>query len=142
MDIRTLEGIDYKDILNVFNESFSDYFVPFKLSEEQLISKINTDNTDLELSVGVFDNQRLVAFILHGIEIINNQNVAYNGATGVIPQKRGSGLTKQMYLFILPILGWYTPPNIRSIVLLPEPFSPIMPSRSPRFKLRLILVNA
>lgn len=104
MDIRTLEGIDYKDILNVFNESFSDYFVPFKLSEEQLISKINTDNTDLELSVGVFDNQRLVAFILHGIEIINNQNVAYNGATGVIPQKRGSGLTKQMYLFILPIL--------------------------------------
>jgi len=36
MEIKTLEDIDKKDILNVFNESFSDYFIPFKLSEEQL----------------------------------------------------------------------------------------------------------
>jgi len=104
MEIKTLEDIDKKDILNVFNESFSDYFIPFKLSEEQLTSKMLADKTDLNLSVGVFENEILIAFILHGFDKINNEKVIYNGGTGVIPKKRGSGLTKQMYLFILPLL--------------------------------------
>lgn len=104
MEIKSLEGIDNKEILSVFNESFSDYFVPFKLTEDQLTSKMIADKTDLELSVGVFENQKLIAFILHGLDTINNQKVVYNGGTGVIPEKRGSGLTKQMYLFNLPIL--------------------------------------
>ena len=104
MEIRSLEGIGNKDILNVFNESFSDYFVPLKLTSKQLTSKMIADKTDLQLSVGVFENQKLIAFILHGFDTINNQKVVYNGGTGVIPEKRGSGLTKRMYSFNLPIL--------------------------------------
>ena len=104
MEIKTLKGINKKDILNVFNESFSDYFIPIKLTEEILNSKMLADKTDLNLSVGVFENDTLIAFILHGFDVINNEKVIYNGGTGVIPNKRGSGLTKQMYLFILPIL--------------------------------------
>jgi len=104
MEIKSLKGIDINVILMVFNESFSDYFVPFKLTEEQLTSKMIVDKTDLELSVGVFENKKLIAFILHGLDRINNQKIVYNGGTGVIPGKRGFGLTKQMYLFNLPIL--------------------------------------
>ena len=104
MEIKSLKGTSRKDILNAFNKSFSDYFVPFKLNEEQLASKMIADKTDLELSVGVFENQKLIAFILHGFDIINNENVVYNGGTGVIPKKRGLGLTKQMYIFSLPVL--------------------------------------
>ena len=84
MEIRTLAGIDNIKILTVFNESFSDYFVPFKLTEEQLESKMIADKVDLELSVGVFENQKLIAFMLQGFDIINNQKVVYNGGTGVI----------------------------------------------------------
>lgn len=105
MKIKTLEGIDIKEILKTFNDSFSDYFVPFKLTEAQLISKIKIDKTDFSLSVGVFENGKLIAFILHGFDTINNQKVIYNGGTGVIPEKRGLGLTKEMYLFILPLLA-------------------------------------
>lgn len=104
MEIKTLEGTDIKEILNVFNNSFSDYFIPFKLTKEQLASKMIADKTDLNLSVGVFEKGNLIAFILHGFDIINNQKVVYNGGTGVIPKKRGAGLTKQMYFFILPLL--------------------------------------
>ncbi|UII75732.1 GNAT family N-acetyltransferase [Flagellimonas sp. HMM57] len=104
MEIKNLQGIDNKEILSVFNTSFSDYFVPFKLTEEQLASKMIVDKTNLELSVGVFENKKLIAFILHGIDTINNQKVVYNGGTGVIPKKRGSGLTKQMYRYNLPVL--------------------------------------
>lgn len=104
MEIKTLRGINIKDILNVFNESFSDYFIPFQLSEEQLTSKMLADKVNLDLSVGVFENSNLIAFILHGFDKINNEKIIYNGGTGVIPKKRGSGLTKQMYHFILPLL--------------------------------------
>lgn len=104
MEIENLKGTNCKDILNVFNKSFSDYFVPFRLTEEELVSKMIADKTDLELSVGVFENQKLIAFILHGFDILNNQKVVYNGGTGVIPEKRGLGLTKQMYSYNLPVL--------------------------------------
>jgi ribosomal protein S18 acetylase RimI-like enzyme len=105
MEIKTLERVNKTEILNVFNRSFSDYFIPFKLTKEQLLSKMLVDKTDLNLSVGVFEEGKLIAFILHGLDIINSQKMAYNGGTGVIPEKRGSGLTKQMYHFILPYLA-------------------------------------
>jgi ribosomal protein S18 acetylase RimI-like enzyme len=104
MEIKTLEGISEKEIVNVFNDSFSDYFISFKLTEEQLTSKMLADKTDLNLSVGVFEKGKLIAFILHGFDIINNKKILYNGGTGVIPQKRGFGLTNQMYQFIMPLL--------------------------------------
>ncbi len=104
MEIKSLEGVNNTDILNVFNESFSDYFIPFKLTKEQLISKMISDKIDLELSVGVFENKKLIAFILHGLDTINSQKIVYNGGTGVIPKKRGLGLTKRMYQFALPVL--------------------------------------
>lgn len=104
MEINTLKGVKTKDILNVFNESFSDYFIPFQLTEKQLVSKMLADKVNLNLSVGVFENGKLIAFILNGFDKINNEKIIYNGGTGVIPKKRGSGLTKQMYHFILPVL--------------------------------------
>lgn len=103
-EIKTLDGLTTKEILSTFNTSFSDYFISLKLTEEQLNSKMLVDKTNLSLSVGVFENKKLIAFILHGIGTVNNKKVAYNGGTGVIPEKRGSGLTKQMYRFILPLL--------------------------------------
>ncbi|MEL6720603.1 MAG: GNAT family N-acetyltransferase [Bacteroidota bacterium] len=103
--INTLEEVTIDQILTVFNEAFSDYFIPFKLTKEQLSTKLLVDKTDLSLSVGVFENEKLIAFILHGIDKIDNQRVAYNGGTGVIPEKRGAGLTKEMYRFILPLLA-------------------------------------
>ena len=105
MEIKTLENVNETDILKVFNHSFSDYFIPFKLTKEQLVSKMLADKTDLTLSVGVFKGGELISFILHGVDIINGQKVAYNGGTGVIPEERGLGLTKQMYQFILPYLN-------------------------------------
>lgn len=104
MQIKTLKDTSTKELFQVFNLSFSDYFVPLKLTEEQLKTKLIADKIDLNLSVGVFKEGHLIAFILHGIDTINQEKWAYNGGTGVIPKQRGQGLTKQMYQFILPKL--------------------------------------
>jgi len=104
MKIKTLEGTSSKALVNAFNASFADYFTPFQLSKEQLISKMAADKTDLSLSVGAFDNEKLSGFILHGFDVVDNLKVVYNGGTGVIPEQRGAGLTKKMYQYVLPIL--------------------------------------
>ena len=102
MQFISLTNTSEKDILDVFNLSFSDYFVPLKMTAEQLSTKIKADNVDLELSVGVLHEGQLVAFILHGSNIIDGRKILYNGGTGVIPTQRGQALAKRMYEFILP----------------------------------------
>lgn len=104
MEIKKLNNIDPEILLNTFNYSFSDYLVPFHLSIEQLKFKIISDKIDFNLSVGVFEQNQLCGFILHGKQLIDGKNVVYNGGTGVIPEKRGLGLVIKMYQFILPKL--------------------------------------
>ncbi len=104
MKIKTLQGVDVANILQAFNGAFSDYFVPFQLTLEQLKTKMNVDKINLDYSVGVFDGEKLVAVILHGVDYLEGKKVVYNGGTGVIPEYRGQALTRQMYEFILPIL--------------------------------------
>lgn len=105
MEITTLEGLDTTSLVRAFNAAFADYFIPFRLSREQLHAKMLADRIDLSLSVGVFDQGTLIAFILHGFGIMDHKKVVYNGGTGVIPEKRGLGLTRKMYGFILPLLA-------------------------------------
>ncbi|KUY17408.1 GNAT family acetyltransferase [Elizabethkingia miricola] len=104
MKIQTLEKIDTSQILQVFNESFADYLVPMKLTEEQLEFKMRSDKTDKSLSVMVQDGEKPVAFILHGKQLIDGKLVVYNGGTGVIPENRKSGWVREMYDLILPVL--------------------------------------
>ena len=102
--LRTLENISTEKLLEVFNLSFSDYIVPFSLTKEQLEDKIQSDNIILEFSVGAFEDNQLIAFILHGYDTINNLKLVYNAGTGVIPAKRGNKLTTKLYKYALTIL--------------------------------------
>jgi len=104
MKFKTLENTTTKAILEVFNKSFADYFVPFQLSEDQLKSKMKSDRIDLSYSVGCFIDNKLVGFILHGFDILDEKQVLYNGGTGVVPESRGQGITKKMYEFLIPSL--------------------------------------
>jgi ribosomal protein S18 acetylase RimI-like enzyme len=104
MRIQTLKNIAVEKIVDVFNLSFSDYLVSLRLTQEQLEDKIKSDSIRLEFSVGAFENNELVAFILHGYDIIDNHKIVYNAGTGVIPNKRGNKLTQRLYEYALPIL--------------------------------------
>lgn len=104
MEFKTLANTSIDEILSVFNHSFSDYIVPFHLTKEVLISKIAAEKLDMNISVGAFEEGRLVSFILQAEKIENGEKTIYNGGTGVVPESRGKGLVRKMYDFIIPIL--------------------------------------
>lgn len=104
MDFRTLDKIPTDELVEVFNRSFEGYFVPVKIDSEGLAAKMQADRADLSISVGAFDNDRLVGFMIHGADIINGRQTFYNAGTGVLPEFRGQSLTVRMHRFILPHL--------------------------------------
>lgn len=104
MKIHSLTSTTIAELVEVFNASFEDYFIPIQLSEVSLLDKMKTENVFLDYSVGVSINNQLVAFILIGIDSKNNQLLSYNAGTGVIPEFRGQHLPQKMYDYLLPLL--------------------------------------
>lgn len=101
MHLSSLQNIPIATLAQAFNSAFSDYLVPMHLTADDLTSKFSSENTNLELSVGVFDIDVLVGFIFIGTETRNQKTVLYNGGTGVIPEYRGQKLTEKMYDYLL-----------------------------------------
>lgn len=117
IQFQTLEKSSTEDILEVFKSSFSDYSVPFHLTLPQLKAKIVSDSVRPELSVGAFEDGKLIGFILHGYDTINGKITVYNAGTGIIPEKRGNGLSARLYDYILPVLKTENTESIRLEVL-------------------------
>lgn len=104
MQIRTLESIALETITAAFNEAFRDYFIPLQFTPENIAMKLKVEGIRPAYSIGAFDGNKLVGFILHGYDIVDGVQTIYNGGTGVIPFCRGRGLTRKMYGYAIPLL--------------------------------------
>lgn len=104
MTIQTIPDIDPEVLVQSFNEAFAEYFVPVQVTAFQMRDKLLNDGIDLSISVGVFNQGRLVGFILHGSGVVDGLKTVYNAGTGVLPSHRGRGLSRRMYEFVLPLL--------------------------------------
>lgn len=101
---KSLAYTDIQTLLKCFNESFKKYYLPQQLTKEQFADKLYAEAIDLKLSFGAFDNNSLVAFILNGIDTLNNKTLAYNAGTGVLPEYRGRRLSFSLYEYCLSCL--------------------------------------
>ncbi|MBK0402474.1 GNAT family N-acetyltransferase [Adhaeribacter sp. BT258] len=103
MEIRTLKNTAPSQLVACFNEAFSDYFVPVSATEEAMQNRWRASRVDFNLSVGAFENDKLVAFIFTGVGELNGHKTAYNAGTGVIPAFRGRKLVSELYHFAIPL---------------------------------------
>ncbi|NCC63258.1 MAG: GNAT family N-acetyltransferase [Spirochaetia bacterium] len=84
----TLSTISLPSLLETFNDVFSSYDVPIFMDLNQLVSHTESIGYRKEDSMGLFDQGRLVGFLLVG----RRGTLAYDGATGIITSYQGKGL--------------------------------------------------
>ncbi|MFA6958234.1 MAG: GNAT family N-acetyltransferase [Thermoanaerobaculia bacterium] len=96
MRIDTLSATPFETITATFDLAFGDYAVTFSSSAAWLGEMMRRRGVRLELSVGVRDEESLVAFTLNGIGSWRGEVTGYDCGTGVIPEYRGRRLTALM----------------------------------------------
>lgn len=104
MEIKSLENTPIKEIVASINLAFSDYFVPINFTETYVNERWTASGVDYSLSFGVFDQNKLVGFIIHAINFYGETKVAYNASTGVIPSYRRQGLLSKLYAKAIAVL--------------------------------------
>ena len=96
MKIVTLDTLPLETVIATFNEAFADYVVPITLDRERFLNMQNRRGFAAELSVGVVDNERLVAISLTGFGNWLGAPAGYGSGTGVIPAARNRGFAGEM----------------------------------------------
>ncbi len=104
MQIKNLEHTSLADIVTCLLQAFKDYFVKMPESPDYWEQRFKGARLELSLSFGVFDQDKLVAFILNGIDQRDGYLTAFNTGTGVLESYRGQKLVDQIYHFALPKL--------------------------------------
>lgn len=104
MEIRNLKNTSLSEIVACLIKSFDGYFVSLPSEVDFWRKKFHGARVNFELSFGVFDTEKLVAFIINGVYLDNGLKTAFNSGTGVLPEYRGQRLVDKMYDFAFPKL--------------------------------------
>lgn len=104
MHMKTLTQVSLEEIRVAFEQSFSDYELPVRLSIEDLREMMLMRDLSREHSVGCFDEGVLVGFILCGFREHDHSMTLYDGATGVIPSHRGKHLATRMLSYLQELM--------------------------------------
>ena len=90
--VSSLSKVDIDHLLETFNDAFSDYDVPMQMDSCQLVRHMHTNGCSLDDSVGLFDEGKLVGFLL----VARRNTIAYDAGTGIRVAYRGQGLAHQL----------------------------------------------
>ena len=92
MVVRTLTANDLDAAHEAFLDAFSDYVVPLAPPRDRFLEMLRRRGVVPEASVAIFDEGRMVAFTLNGIE----GHCAYDSGTGVVISHRRRGLGRRV----------------------------------------------
>jgi ribosomal protein S18 acetylase RimI-like enzyme len=102
MEIRSLSHTSLDNIIEALQSAFSDYFVPISGDLSYWENRLRIARIDYSLSFGMFDQEKLVGFILNGIDPSDGKLTAFNTGTGVIPEYRNRQIIDQLYAAAQP----------------------------------------
>jgi len=105
IDYRSLENVEFDHIVSCMKEAFSDYVVPLNFDRDYLYQRFTGQNVRFDLSYGAFVEGQLVGILLNAIGNYNNELVAYDACTGIVPDYRGQGVFKELMAFTYECLA-------------------------------------
>lgn len=91
-----LEGTSTETLYKTFLDAFSDYQVKIDLPFWKFEQMLQRRGYSSEISIGAFEDERLVGFVLNGFRDWNGKTTVYDLGTGVVPKYRRQGLTSDM----------------------------------------------
>ncbi len=101
MEVTNLSNIPFEGILDCFLSSFQDYHIKIPTDKKYHKQRWDAAKVNFSLSYGMFDNEKLVGFIIHAVDKRFGIQTAFNTATGVIPEYRGRRIVKSIYDFAI-----------------------------------------
>lgn len=104
MKIKCLADTSLETIVECLLKSFEGYIVQLPSDLSYWKERFQAARVDLNYSYGMFDNQRLVGFIINGIDTFKGQPTAFNTGTGVLSSYRGNSVVDRLYEFAIPLL--------------------------------------
>ena len=104
IEFSTLERTSLDILHSSFVEAFSDYQVEIDLPLEKLGSMLRRRGYTPELSIGAFEGENLVGFVLNGRRSWNGKPSLYDCGTGVIPAYRKQGITKKAFNEVVSLI--------------------------------------
>lgn len=100
---RFLDEGHFQSLYETFTAAFSDYVIPFALTELQFRNHIILTAVDLKRTIGCFDSEELIGFSLNGFGDWDGVETVYDAGTGVVPGCRRQGVSQQMFDMMLPL---------------------------------------
>ena len=98
ISISNLRGYDFSSLYRTYMHAFSDYHVPYHISEEQFGVALQQVNYDPTLSFGAFEpSGRMVGFWFSSWKETSNGIEGYGEGTGVIPGERRNGVGTKLF---------------------------------------------
>ena len=101
MEVRHLGHTDFDVIMKCFLSAFENYFVQMPTDHEFYRERWKAAGVRYDLSYGMFDDDKLIGFIINAIDKRQGHLTAYNSGTGVIPEYRGKRLVKSIYEYAI-----------------------------------------
>lgn len=105
MVVKNLNTVDFNDLVTCFLDAFENYFVQMPTEPAYYRERWRLAKVDLNYSYGMFDNNKLVGFVLHAIDNREGVDTAFNAGTGVLPAYRGRRIVQKIYEYARPLLA-------------------------------------
>lgn len=101
LSYRLLSNAGFSSLYKCFLEAFADYQVNMQMSEQEFAQRLTRDGVQMEISVGAFEDDRMIGFYMNGLGDWQGRQTAYDAGTGVIPDYRGRGVAQDAFAFMV-----------------------------------------
>jgi ribosomal protein S18 acetylase RimI-like enzyme len=104
LSYKAMESVALEVLHSAFVDAFSDYQVKIELPLWKFQQMLQRRGFHPEISVGAFDGDSLVGFVLNGLRSWDGKITVYDLGTAVLPAYRRQGITKDMLLSVQKLL--------------------------------------
>ena len=86
------------ELYDCWKRSFADYVVDMSyFTKERMFYRTLMDRVDYEYSVGAYDGDTMIGFLVLGIDDWKGKKYAFDAGTGIIKEYRGQGVAGKMF---------------------------------------------